>query len=182
MISDTTIMKNVQKRRTIVTEFLRSDSRSKLTVISKATRIPVSTVFEVLKDVKTHGAIKKFTVILNFDYFKLNSIAEIFIKFKSIDNRSNIIKFLSNNKIVNCIKRINNGWDFLIEVVAPSMMEVEQLMEDLNLAFPITKHQTHYVLDDVLRENVLTLPEISRSQSSMQQIHDTCEKHSEVNQ
>jgi DNA-binding Lrp family transcriptional regulator len=57
------------KRDLLILSYLRQNSRMKLTNMSKASRIPVSTLFDRIVDLESRGIIKKLTSLVKFEGF-----------------------------------------------------------------------------------------------------------------
>ncbi|MBT5021529.1 Lrp/AsnC family transcriptional regulator [Candidatus Woesearchaeota archaeon] len=135
---------------------LRENSREKLTSISKTTNIPVSTLFDILKELQ-HSTITKSTVLLNFSKLGYHTRAQVFIKLKNdsatnTNNRDELVQHLNCNHSVNNIYKINNGWDFIIETVHKNIRELDECLDNLNKRFGIQKQEIHYLIDDIKRE------------------------------
>ena len=62
---------------------LRDNSREKLTEISKKTHIPISTLFDMLKEMQGN-IITKHTVLLNFHGLGYQAHAQVFLKVDKI--------------------------------------------------------------------------------------------------
>ncbi len=132
---------------------LRKNARVTLTSLSKETRVPVSTLFDRLQNIKKH-IIKKFTTIINFQYLGYTTKATITLKV-SKDDKQNFLDFIIKNKFINSAYRINNGFDFIIEVLCKDMKELENFIDDIESKFAIKSKQIFYVLEDIKREEFL---------------------------
>ncbi|MBT7903190.1 Lrp/AsnC family transcriptional regulator [Candidatus Woesearchaeota archaeon] len=128
---------------------LRVDSRQKLTVISKKTNIPISTLFDSLKFLK-HQIISHSTILLNFSELGFDVKAQIFIKCDPIF-RNRLRSHLLLHKSVNNLFKINNGWDFIAETVHRNVRELDYFIESLDV-FNIANTEIHYILEDIKRE------------------------------
>ena len=132
---------------------LRENSREKLTTISKKTNIPISTLFDLLKELQDN-LITKSTVLL--DYYKLgyHTRAKIFLKVNN-GNKDKLKNHLNLNPNVNTIFKINNNWNFLIETIHKNIKELDIFIESLEEKFKIEDKQIHYLIDEVKREGFL---------------------------
>ena len=61
---------------------------------------------------------------------------------------------------VNSIYKINNGFDFQVEVIFRNLKEVEAFVESLEDSFSITSKQIYYVIDELKKECFLTNPNL----------------------
>jgi hypothetical protein len=56
--------------------------------------------------------------------------------------------------------KINNGFDFLLEVVFRDISEMEDFLETVDERFKLKAKQVYYIIDDIVRENFMTQPEM----------------------
>lgn len=131
-------------------QHLRNNSREKLTSISKKTNIPISTLFDTLRELQ-NTFITKNTVLLNFEKLGFHTRAHIFL---SVDKASKdrLQKHLLCNPKINSVFRTNNGWDFIIEAITRNNKELDQLIEQIHQQFEIEKKKIHYLIEDIKRE------------------------------
>jgi len=129
---------------------LREDSRKKLTEISKQTSIPISTLFDVLKEVQGN-LVTKNTVLLNFFNLGYHAHAQVFLKVDP-EKKEELKKHLTLNPCVNSLYKTNNGWDFMIETVHKNIRELDGFLEQLNQKFNIREQQIHYLIDELKKE------------------------------
>lgn len=141
------MMKN--KDLLLLTE-LRSNSRARLTEMSRKTGIPVSTIHDKLKN-HYDGIITKMTALV--DFRRLGYTARAFITLK-VDrkDREELRAYLERNPKVNNLFKINNGYDFMIEGVFKYLTDLETFTEDLEDKFSISEKQVYYIIDDIQRE------------------------------
>ena len=57
------------ERDLLILSYLRQNARIKLTDLSKVSRIPVSTLFDRIVDLKINGTIKRLTSLVKFESF-----------------------------------------------------------------------------------------------------------------
>ena len=133
--------------------YFRRNARENLTQISRMTRIPVSTIFDKLREFEK-GLIQKHTTLIDFK--KLGFDIRIDILFKlSRDNREDFREFLMGNENVNSVYRINNGFDYLVEAIFKDMSDLHRFTELLE-RFKIEAKQELFILEDLKRESFLT--------------------------
>ncbi len=129
---------------------LRENSRESITNISKKTKIPMSTVFERIEYHK-QKTIQKFTALLDFTKFGYMAKTQILIKVHKAD-KIKLREYLKMHPNINSMYRINNGYDFLIEVIFRNIREIEEFLEELEEKFKIKDSEMHYIIDDLKRE------------------------------
>jgi DNA-binding Lrp family transcriptional regulator len=132
---------------------LRGNSREKLTSISKKTNIPISTLFDMLKELQG-GLILKSTVLLDYSKLGYHARAKVFLKVSN-ENKEKLRNHLKLNSNVNTIYKINNGWSFLIETIHKNIKELDIFLEKLEDNYKIENKQIHYLIDEVKREGFI---------------------------
>ena len=135
---------------------LRVNSREKLTSISKKTGIPISTLFDTLKELQG-SFITKSTVLLDYERLGFHTRAHVFLKVAQ-DNLEGLGKHLDCNKNVNSIYKINNGWNFVAETIHKNNRELDTFLSRLHEEYGIEKKEIHYLIEDVKREGFLINP------------------------
>ena len=134
---------------------LRSNARETLTNISRRTKIPISTLYDKLK-VHECGLIRKHTTLIDFTKLGYNCRANIILK-TSRDCRERLCSYLKEHSSVNNLFKINNGFDFLVEGVFESVKAMEEFLEELDRAFLIEDKKTHYIIEDLKREEFMAV-------------------------
>ena len=92
--------------------------------------------------------------MLDFTRLGFNTRANIVIKVKK-ELRDQLRDFLIDNKAINSLYRINNGFDFLIEVVFKEIKDVEFFVEQLENNFKIEKKEIYYIIEELRKEEFL---------------------------
>lgn len=141
----------------IIISHLRQNSRESLTNMSKKTHIPVSTLYDKIKN-HQHGLITKHTTLIDFGKLGFNTRAKIMIKVRKQD-RKELKNYLMKCLNLNSVYKINNGFDFLIEAVFRNIREMEDFMEEMDEKFTIKSKQVFYIVDDLKREGFLSSPD-----------------------
>ncbi|MBT3304075.1 Lrp/AsnC family transcriptional regulator [Candidatus Woesearchaeota archaeon] len=139
------------KKELVLLSKLRNNSRQRLTTLSKETRIPVSTIFEMLK--RTNKIVKN-TCLLNFTELGYSIRATITLKVDA-QQKNQVSEFLLKIPNLNSLYKINNGYDFMLEVVHKEMRDLELFLELLDSKFIIKEKNVYYVIDELLRESFL---------------------------
>lgn len=142
----------------LIISALRQNSRKSLTQLSKDTKIPVSTLHEKIQAYK-NDLIKKNTAIIDFEKIGYNTRANVLIKVEK-NQRQELQDFLSKCNNINCLLKVNNGFDFLAEFIFEHIKELEDFMEMLEQRFPITNRETYYIIEDLKREEFMANPQL----------------------
>ena len=139
---------------------LRKNARAKLTHISKQTDIPVSTIFERLR-APLSSYVKKYTCLLNNNEIGFNSRATIILKVDK-EQKSEIGQFLEKHQNVNSLYRINNGYDFMLDVIFKQMINLEEFVEQLERKYRIKQKEVYFIIDEVKQEAFLADPHTAK--------------------
>jgi len=149
-------MEKLDKKDVLVLSSLRQNARETLTNISKNTSIPISTIFERMRQHEKSKLIKGHTAILDFEELGFNTRAAILVKAKK-GTQNEIKSYLNVHRNVNSIFRINNGYDFIVEVVFKQIKDVELFIELLDDRFGARSH-VHFLIEDIKRESFMSNP------------------------
>ncbi len=147
----------INSKDLLVLAHLRKNGRKTLTDLSKATSIPISTIFERLK-VQQEYLIRRFTVLLDFQKLGFYTRAEVMLKVKKND-REPLKSYLLSHRGVNTCYRINNGYDLMVDCVFKNINNLEEFLEYVDEHFSIEKHQVHFIIDSLKEEEFLSSPE-----------------------
>ncbi len=132
---------------------LRKNGRMTLTNISKETKMPVSTVYEKLRNY-AGTIIQKYTVLI--DFRKLGYSIRVSIVLKALQ-RDRLLEYLQCNEHVNNAYRINNGYDVLCEGIFKDIHSAEYFIQSLE-EYGVSKMEVFYILEDVKREGFFAEP------------------------
>ncbi len=146
-------MKRLNKKELLILLELRKNARETLTTISKRTGVPVSTIFDKLKN-NIHHLVKKHTVLLDFPQLGYGAKIHVMLKVHK-DYREEARQFLLRNPYVNSAYRVNNGYNYLVEAVLRDLTHVEIFLEELESNFKIEEKQVFYIIDDLKQEAFL---------------------------
>lgn len=131
----------------------RNNSRTSLTKMSRDTKVPVSTIFDRLKEYEKSNLIKKHTSLIDFKKLGFNVRAQILIAVNR-SNQEDIKEFLCKNININNVLRISNGFDFLVEAIFKSLEELDRFSRKLD-EFELKEKQEFFVMEDLKREEFL---------------------------
>lgn len=158
------VVNMVDKREMLILTHLRRNARETLTRMSRKTSIPVSTIFEKLKNYES-GLIKKHTSIIDFSKLGYTTKATILVKANS-EHRERLKEYLFMNKSLNTVYKINNGYDFILEGIFKELKDVDIFLEKLEKEFFITDKYVYYIVDEIKKEDFLSSPEYVNMSSS----------------
>jgi len=144
-----------QKDLRILTQ-LRNNARAQLTEISKKTQIPISTIYDRLKR-KSNGAIRKHVSLLNFEVLGYNARANICIKCGK-SSKKDLFEMLTKHQNVNSLCKINNGFDYMVEVIFRNVKGLEEFLEYLEENYTIKTKQVYYIIDEIIKESFFSNP------------------------
>lgn len=131
---------------------LRENSRETLTKISKKTNIPISTIFERLKNYDK-SIVKKYTSLVDFTKLGFNTKALVMISPQS-DTRIAVEEFLQKNKSINSLYRVSTNFEYLAEFICKDLQEFHKILEKLE-SLKIKQKEVLFVIDDLKKEEFL---------------------------
>ncbi|MBW3020067.1 hypothetical protein KY334_02115 [Candidatus Woesearchaeota archaeon] len=145
---------NIDKEQLLISH-LRQNSRERLTKISRQTSIPISTLFDMLK--KTDKIVKHTCLA---DFSKLGYSVRATVILKTIpEDRDKLRSFLLKNPNTNSVWKINNGFDYMVEMIFKNICELEFFVEDLEKVHKIVERNIYYIIDDIAREIFMSNPQ-----------------------
>ncbi|MAG39313.1 hypothetical protein CMO90_04475 [Candidatus Woesearchaeota archaeon] len=143
----------MDKKDKVFLAHLRENARKSLTDISKQTKIPISTLYDRLKNLRKN-IINKHTTLIDFTMMGYLCKANIIIKV-DIEDRESAKEYLLYKEEVNSLFKINNGYDFLIEGIFRHVKEMEDFMDLFERKFKILAINVYYVIEDIKRETFI---------------------------
>lgn len=145
----------LKEKEILILGHFRNDARISLTKLSKITKVPVSTIFDKIKEYKKTNLIRKYTSLIDFK--KLGyEIRTLMLVSSSKESREALQKFFVSHPRVNNVFRINNGFDFLVESIFRNMDELDQFTRAIDEFGPLEKKE-FFVMEDIKREEFLGL-------------------------
>ncbi len=132
---------------------LRNNARSKITKLSRETGLPISTICERIKG-PIAACITKYTCILKNEMLGFNSRATIILKVDKEQKRE-IGAFLEKHPNVNSLYKINNGYDFLLDVIFRQMANLEEFIEQMERKYRIKHKEVYFIIDEIKQESFL---------------------------
>ena len=146
----------IEAKDAILLAHLRKNARATLTDISRETDIPVSTIFERLKG-SLSKYVKKYTCILDNTQTGFTARATLILKVDK-EQKAEIGQFLIKHQNVNTLYRINNGYDFLADVIFKQMIELEEFIELLETRYKVKHRDVYFIIDEVKQEGFMADP------------------------
>ncbi len=144
----------LNNKELVILSHFRENARKNLTRISRETKIPVSTIFDKMK--KYEGdVVKRYTTLLDFSKLGYDVRVTLVLRVPK-EKREEFEHFISRSESINSAFRINNGYDYSVELVLKNMREFHEFSEVLESKFKITSKQEYYILEDIKREAFLT--------------------------
>ncbi|MGB9748689.1 MAG: Lrp/AsnC family transcriptional regulator [Candidatus Woesearchaeota archaeon] len=144
----------MKKEDLFIISNLRRDARQPLTAISKQLRIPVSTLYEKIRELEG-SVIKKYTAIPNYEKLGFNLRIIYFLSFKEKHEENEKLRvFLINHHNVNSVFRISGDYNFVVDCIFRSVQEMHDFAMEIE-RFEIEKKKICYVMNELKVENFL---------------------------
>lgn len=140
----------LNRKETIIFNSLRNNSRRKLQDISKDTKIPVSTAYDILNKLK-EKTIEKFTIIPRFESLGYKTRAIIIIR-PDKEKKESLKKSLSVINHINSLFLID-GSAFLLEIILRDNSELNAFLSRMENSLNVKNYDIHLVFEDIKREN-----------------------------
>lgn len=135
---------------------LRKNARAQLTEISKATQIPISTIFERIRT-KSGGIITKHVSLMQFDKIGFGTKATIFLKCGK-NSKQHVYDELKSHHNTNSLYKVNNGFDYMVEMIFRNFCDLENFLEIIEEKHTIKNKQVYYIIDEIVKEGFLSNP------------------------
>jgi DNA-binding Lrp family transcriptional regulator len=148
----------MDKHHRLLVAYLRKNARVKLTKLSRRMQVPVSTLFDRVRNLSTLG-ITRLTALLDFTALGFGTQATILIK-AAAEKRDELRAYLLTSQSVNTLARVNNGYDFMAECIFRNMRELEEFSDRLVHRYGVRSKEVHFVVEELKREDVLSDPEL----------------------
>jgi DNA-binding Lrp family transcriptional regulator len=128
---------------------LRKNGRIKLSEIVRQTGIPLTTVFQRMREFDKY-VVKNATLL---DFEKMGFSVRVFIAAKSSDKEA-LQDFLFSNKNINTVSRTSNSHDFFFEAIFSTMRDFALFNDTLQLLKARIK--LYFVVEEIARECFLS--------------------------
>ncbi len=147
----------ISKKDLEIMAYLRKNARTKITSISKQTKIPVTTIYDKVR-AQEKRFIKKHVTLLDFPKLGFLANAHIAIKVEK-DSRDDLQKFLFEKTNINTLYKTNFGTDFLAEGVFRNVSEIQSFIEDIEERFHTNEIKVFNIVEELKKEEFLSKPE-----------------------
>ncbi|MBW3001154.1 Lrp/AsnC family transcriptional regulator [Candidatus Woesearchaeota archaeon] len=131
----------------LILKNLRSNARKSFTDISRATKIPVTTVFDNYHKFLNKKVITRHTSLIDFKQLGYYYRSFLFINARC---KSELLSFLCEHRNVNSISRIST-YDFFIDTVFPGLKEFHFFLDEVR-DFGLMKLEVHEVIEHIKKE------------------------------
>jgi Lrp/AsnC family transcriptional regulator, regulator for asnA, asnC and gidA len=148
----------IGKKDLLIVSNLRKNARETLTNMSRATHIPISTIYDKLR-LHEGGLIKKHTCLLDYNKLGYSTRANVLLRVDK-EHREELKDYLVKHMNVNSVSKINNNYDFMAEMVFREIKELEDFLENLEDKFKVKSKQVFYVIEDLKREDFMSEPDM----------------------
>ena len=143
----------MDKETLSVITHLRANARTTLTRLARASGIPVSTLFDRVRNLQDFG-ITRCAALLDFQKLGYGAQATIFLKVAK-EKRDELKQHLLNAAPVNCLWRVNNGYDFMVECIFRDLRDFEEFSDRLERKYGVKAKEMHFVVEELKREGFL---------------------------
>jgi len=126
---------------------LRQDARKSLARISKETRIPTSTLFDVLKRLESGPIIRHVSLV---DFSKIGYSLKVNFLMSS-KKKNELREYLLQHSCVNSLHSVTGEHNFYAECIFRDLKDMIEFKESLS-QFSITSLENFFVVDDIKRE------------------------------
>lgn len=142
----------------LILSYFRQDARMKLTDVSRKTNVAISTICDKMKEFD-NDLVKKHTAIINFSSIGFPTRAVVILK-ADREKKGEMTQFLEKHPNVNNMFKINNGYDYMIELVFRNIKDIEEFLEKVETKYRIKEKQVYYIIDDIVREQFMSNPDL----------------------
>ncbi len=132
---------------------LRNNGRENLTSMSRAIRVPVSTIHDRIKKYKG-DLVKRHTVLLDFEKLGFDLKVAMLMRVPT-SQRQEFGKFLKNCENVNNLYRVNNGYDYLAEVLFKDMKSLKEFNDKIS-ELGVEETREFFMMEEIKKEGFLT--------------------------
>ena len=147
-------MKLTERDRKLL-RYLRQNSRASLTEISKATKIPISTLFDRLR-AQQGPLIKKHTTLVDFTELGYHTRIQVLLKVAA-SQKEDVKRHLEFHDHVNSLYKLAHEYDFCVEGVFEHVRDVDKFIDGITSRFAVEDYKTYFLVEDIKREGFYTI-------------------------
>jgi len=127
--------KEISKSDKIILSTLRVNPRISLLELAEKSSLNTKTVINHIKKLEKEGIITGYFMMLDYSKFNLSTF-KLLIQVSNIIDEESFEKYLFSIKNVKHFSKMLGPWDYEIDVLYPSMLELQQQIELIKQAFP----------------------------------------------
>jgi len=132
---------------------LRKNARISMLDVAKKSNIPLSTVYDKVKDYEG-DIIKKHTSIIDFS--RVGYLSRMLVALKvTKEARGTIQTFLERHPNVNTLQRVNSGFDYLVEIITQNPVMLKDILEEIEMQNGFIEKKCFDIIDEIKREAFL---------------------------
>ena len=143
----------IDKNDMKILEILKEDSSLSTHKISKKTLIPVTTVNNRIKKLRSNGVIKKYTIEIDKSKLGFNLLAYIFINLSNTELKASgmkvddLIKMIRKNPFIESVEHVTGNIDLVLKMHVKSIDELnDYVVNTLSNHKGVEKTNTLFVL------------------------------------
>ena len=136
---------------------LATNSREKISDISKTVNLSVSAVIERIKKMEANGIIEKYSLILNQERLGNSILAIVKVKLLDVSNCQLFIDNIMDNYNITTCYSITGDFDYMLKIVCKSNAQLQSICHNIRLISGVSNTKTELVLSTIKDEHC-TIP------------------------
>jgi DNA-binding Lrp family transcriptional regulator len=132
---------------------LRGNSRQTLTQISKDLNVPISTLYDRLKE-QEKSTIIKHTTLYDFSKLGYGVKTQIYLRTDTL-NKDRLKNFLLNHQNVNNLATLSDEFDFFIEVLFEDITQVRDFIDFVETNYNLLDHKVMFIAKEIRKEGFM---------------------------
>lgn len=148
---------------------LRRDGRAPLTALARLLKRDVDDIHRIIKE-EEGTTITKFTSLLNYELLGYPTHVVMVLAVSSKE-RAAFTSFLNKSQHLNGLFSINNGYDFLLDLIFKDMRQVHSFVEQLESKFTIYERKEYYILATFAEQRFMANPDLLPQESRARDFH-----------
>ena len=134
---------------------MRNNARRKVTEVSKEGKMPVTTIYDKIRNHEKKGIVKKHVTVVDFTKLGFNTKVLLALSVNR-EKREELKKFLMAHPNVNTLYRIDFGPDFMAEVIFQDVSRLQEFIDHLDVTFNLNEIKTYNISQELKKEEFLT--------------------------
>ena len=128
---------------------MRNGKKLNISKIARQLKLPISTVNDRINHIEKNYLLK-YSALLNYNKLGYLGHAKIAVK----TNNAGFLDFLKQHESVNAIYHVNEGYDYLIEVVFKDLIELKQFV--YSIQDKVNECKIFHIINTVEKERFMT--------------------------